>query len=85
LGEIYIGGAGVAHGYRNLPDLTAERFLENPFRIAPGARMYRTGDLGRILTDCQTAFCGRIDAQKKFEPTAVCRALGIEVDIEKRR
>ena len=46
-GELYIGGAGVARGYLNRPELTAERFLTDPFAREPGARMYRTGDLGR--------------------------------------
>lgn len=45
-GEIYIGGEGVGRGYRNLPDLTRERFLPDPFAAVPGARMYRTGDRG---------------------------------------
>ncbi|MER8951062.1 amino acid adenylation domain-containing protein, partial [Mesorhizobium sp. M0809] len=51
VGELYIGGAGVARGYLNRPELTAERFLADPFSGEPGARMYRTGDLGRYLPD----------------------------------
>ena len=50
-GELYIGGAGVARGYLNQPELTAERFLKDPFVEEPGARMYKTGDLGRWLED----------------------------------
>jgi amino acid adenylation domain-containing protein len=65
-GEIYIGGAGVARGYRNRPDLTAERFLPNPFSPATDARMYRTGDLGSLLPNGQIAFRGRSDGQEKI-------------------
>ena len=66
LGELYIGGAGVARGYRNRPDLTAEKFLPNPFRSDPGARLYRTGDFGVYLEDGQIAFAGRQDDQIKI-------------------
>ncbi len=62
-GEIYIGGAGVARGYRNRPDLTAERFVPDP--CDRSARLYRTGDLGRRLTNGEIAFLGRIDDQVK--------------------
>jgi amino acid adenylation domain-containing protein len=64
-GEIYIGGEGVARGYRNRPDLTAERFVVDPF-TAEGGRLYRTGDLGRILGSGEIAFLGRIDDQIKI-------------------
>jgi amino acid adenylation domain-containing protein len=64
-GEIYIGGAGVARGYRNRPDLTAERFLADPFGDE-GDRLYRTGDLGRFLPNGEIAFQGRIDDQIKI-------------------
>jgi amino acid adenylation domain-containing protein len=65
-GEIYIGGAGLARGYRNRPDLTAERFVADPYSAEPGGRLYRTGDLGRILPDGQIAFLGRLDDQIKI-------------------
>ncbi len=65
VGEMYIGGTGVARGYRNRADLTAQRFLDNPFSLtASSARMYRTGDLGRVLPDGRVAFCGRVDEQE---------------------
>ncbi len=66
VGEIYIGGAGLARGYRNRPDLTSERFSPNPFSAEPNARMYRTGDLGKRLPDGQIAFLGRVDEQVKI-------------------
>lgn len=65
-GEIYIGGTSVARGYRNQPEMTAERFLANPFSPAMDARMYRTGDLGELLPDGQIAFHGRADNQEKL-------------------
>jgi amino acid adenylation domain-containing protein len=63
-GELYIGGAGVARGYLNHPELTAERFLADPF--VQGGRMYRTGDLGRWLPDGNIEYQGRIDDQVKI-------------------
>jgi amino acid adenylation domain-containing protein len=65
-GELYIGGAGVARGYLNLPDLTAEKFLPDPFSTAPGARIYRTGDLARYLHDGNIEYLGRMDHQVKI-------------------
>lgn len=63
-GELCIAGAGLAKGYLNKPELTAERFPENPF--APGARLYRTGDLARWLSDGRIECLGRIDSQVKI-------------------
>lgn len=65
-GEIHIGGHGLAYGYLNRPDLTAARFLPNPFSSEPGARMYRTGDLGRYLSSGKMELCGRLDWQVKL-------------------
>jgi amino acid adenylation domain-containing protein len=65
-GELYIGGAGVARGYLNLPELSAERFLADPFSSAANARMYKTGDLGRWLPDGSIEYLGRNDFQVKI-------------------
>ncbi len=64
-GEIAVGGAGVGRGYLGRPDLTAARFVPDPFAATPGARLYRTGDLGRRLPDGDVEFLGRIDHQVK--------------------
>ncbi|SDZ31331.1 amino acid adenylation domain-containing protein, partial [Lysobacter sp. yr284] len=66
VGEIHIGGVGVARGYLNRPDLTAERFLVDPFRDEPGARMYKSGDLARYLPNGHLEFLGRNDHQVKI-------------------
>ena len=65
-GEVYAGGDGLARGYRNAPDLTAERFLPDPFASAPGARLYKTGDSARWRPDGNIEFLGRRDHQVKI-------------------
>jgi amino acid adenylation domain-containing protein len=65
-GEIYIGGAQVARGYLNQPELTAERFICDPYASEPGARMYRTGDFGRWRADGTIECLGRNDDQVKI-------------------
>jgi len=65
-GQLYVGGAGVARGYLNHPDLTAERFIPDPFAARPGARIYKTGDLVRRLHDQDMEYLGRIDHQVKI-------------------
>ncbi len=65
VGELYLGGAGVGRGYRNQPQMTAERFLKDPFVHEPQARLYRTGDLARYLEDGNVEFLGRADDQVK--------------------
>ncbi|MGB8343746.1 MAG: amino acid adenylation domain-containing protein [Ktedonobacteraceae bacterium] len=79
-GELYIGGVGLAQGYLNRPDLTAERFILHPFSDNPHDRLYKTGDLARSLPDGQLAFLGRIDQQIKLrgyriEPEEIMAAL----------
>ena len=66
IGELYIGGYGLARGYLNQPKLTAERFISNPFTKKTDECLYRTGDLVRYLKDGQLAFIGRVDDQVKI-------------------
>jgi aspartate racemase len=66
VGELYTGGDGLAEGYHNRPDLTAERFVPDPFSGRPGARLYRTGDLARYLQNGDIEFIGRKDTQVKI-------------------
>jgi thioesterase domain-containing protein len=66
IGELYIGGDGVALGYLNRPDLTAERFVPDLFRPETHAKLYRTGDLARYLSDGRIEYLGRIDNQVKI-------------------
>jgi amino acid adenylation domain-containing protein len=79
-GELMIGGAGVSRGYLNLPELTAQKFIPDPFSDEPEARLYRTGDRACFLPDGQIAFLGRLDDQIKIrgyriEPQEICVAL----------
>lgn len=77
IGEIYIGGPGVARGYINQPELTSKKFILNPFTKKSHSRLYKTGDLGRLLPDGNIEFLGRIDNQVKL------RGMRIELsDIE---
>jgi amino acid adenylation domain-containing protein len=65
-GELYIGGVGVARGYHNRPELTAEKFIRDPFSQREGARLFKTGDLVRYRVDGAVEFLGRIDYQVKI-------------------
>ncbi|QQE72804.1 amino acid adenylation domain-containing protein [Brevibacillus composti] len=74
VGELHIGGVQVAKGYHNRPELTAERFIPDPFSSEPGARLYKTGDLARFRWDGSIEYMGRMDNQVKL------RGLRIELD-----
>jgi amino acid adenylation domain-containing protein len=65
-GELYIGGVSLARGYFERPDVTAEKFISDPFGHEPGGRLYKTGDLARFLPDGEIEFLGRIDHQVKI-------------------
>ena len=65
-GELHIGGDGLARGYLNRPELTAEKFIANPFSSEPGARLYKTGDLARYLSNGNIECLGRLDHQVKI-------------------
>lgn len=66
VGEIYVGGGGVARGYHNRPHLNEERFIPDRFAQSPGARLYRTGDLARVRPDGELVYLGRNDSQVKI-------------------
>ncbi len=71
VGELYIGGAGVARGYLNLPELTAERFIQHASRPGTQVRLYKTGDLARLLPDGNIELLGRMDFQVKIRGNRV--------------
>ena len=85
-GELFVGGAGLARGYLGRPELTAERFLPDPYATRPGARMHRTGDLARRRADGAIEVLGRLDEQLKvrgyrIEPAQVEAALNDHPDV----
>lgn len=91
-GEIYVGGAGLARGYLNQPELTAEKFIKNPFADddQSSARLYRTGDLARYLRSGEIAYLGRIDEQIKIlghriEPNEIVSVLDRHPDVQASR
>ncbi|HTU42189.1 MAG TPA: non-ribosomal peptide synthetase [Candidatus Aquilonibacter sp.] len=86
-GELYIGGAGVARGYHKRPELTAQRFVPNPFGSRSSDRLFRTGDLARYLQSGEIEFLGRMDDQIKIrgfriEPNEIVRALQEHPQVE---
>lgn len=87
VGELCIGGAGVGRGYRNSPELTAKKFVPDPFGNRPGTRLYRTGDLARWLPDGQIEYVGRVDDLMKIrgyriEPNEIISVLNTHPTVE---
>jgi aspartate racemase len=81
-GELYIGGVGLSRGYLNRPDITAKRFIPNPFSKNPEDRLYKTGDVARYLPDGNIGFIGRADFQIKIRGFRV-EPIEIETQLEK--
>jgi amino acid adenylation domain-containing protein len=86
-GELHVGGVGVARGYLNRPELTAEKFIRNPFSNQPSARLYKTGDLACHLENGEIAYLGRIDDQVKIlghriEPNEIVTVLDRHTDVQ---
>ena len=86
-GELYLAGAGIARGYRNHPELTAQSFVANPFGADASDRLYRTGDLARLLPSGEIEFLGRSDEQVKIrgyriEPGEIVKVLDQYAGVE---